>query len=489
MAREYFFATADTEEEAGYDSDYTDDGEAFYPEARLPSGNFAEVRRFKSENNGYRVVVSPLKLNFVEVEAKEQFFKALYPEQSVFLVEKEDTYRLVLPLIPGVTYEHFKGVNDLGSQIQLFLAATRALQDCHQKGYIVVDLKEDNILYDNETGKSYLIDGGTSAKKGSQINEKFCLSSEEAILAARKKCPFYAPECFSLGRSRVDESMDIYSLGNMMDFILKDVIYPEIKLLTQACQKQDPSARVSLEKLERQLDILLHLANTSQVKDENILITYCELIEGINDHFSAVTLESVEAHYKQLMTQISELESDEIFIKAHEAYKALDDKEEKTVEKAIESKRQAIQQNYDAKLEALRVIEGIQFDVHYKNLIKKIDEMIIEKKPYYQKAKEAAVKLCNDLVGARNKLLCSEKTINEAKKEFQNECSLAIKNARPVLEYHRQWRGVIAKLIIDFLSIISRGYTQRHGLFAPLTNTAQEINNFEAGLNIVMAAS
>ena len=181
-----------------------------------------------------------------------------------FLLEKKQTYRLILPLIPGETYQKLFFSNSAFTlnqlqQITLFKETVKALADCHQKGYIVVDLSKSNILYDFASQRSYLIDGGLSSKKSKYIEpELFQMDSEEEVDENRSKpnLAHFAPECWSVFKVPAASSMDVYSLGILMRDIL-DEPYPEIKNLIQQCIRKNPEDRPTLDNIENILNELL----------------------------------------------------------------------------------------------------------------------------------------------------------------------------------------------------------------------------------------
>lgn len=203
------------------------------------------------------------------MKAKYEFFKALYPEEEIELIQEEGTYRLVLPLIPGETYKKLGHVDDEEKQINLFLSATNALRDCHNRGYVVVNLKEDNIHYDSEAGKSYLIDGGIAAKERERLHSQFKAENEDYAKWIRRQRPFYAPECFGIEKSpRAAKTMDIYSLGSMMKRILKSPS-PELLELINLCKAENPNERITLDELEKRL---LDIQFKRGAKDDEIIV-------------------------------------------------------------------------------------------------------------------------------------------------------------------------------------------------------------------------
>ena len=246
------------------ESDYEDDeGTEYRNQGLLGSGSFVRARKFQSKDGRRsKAILDPYnkQINdevWGEVRSKYEFFKALYPEEEIELIQDEQTYRLVLPLFPGKTYKELGSVSNEEEQINRFLSAIYALRDCHNKGYVVVDLKEDNILYDSESGKSYLIDGGIATKEGKRLHPQFKAENEEYAKWIRRQRPFYAPECFGIEKSpKAVKTMDIYSLGSMMKRIFKNPT-PELLELINQCQAENPNKRITLDELEKRLlDIL-----------------------------------------------------------------------------------------------------------------------------------------------------------------------------------------------------------------------------------------
>jgi serine/threonine protein kinase len=156
--------------------------------------------------------------------------------------------------LPGQTYGAAAEYQfDEKDQIKFFLSAVETLMKCHRKGYVFIDLKEDNILYDKTTGKSYLIDGGLAQKNNTVLRESVFLKNNQDEIDKVLSSSFHmAPECFSTQEVLAKESMDVYSLGSMMGRVL---IYPSDTLnkLIKECQCATPGDRLSLEDLRAKL--------------------------------------------------------------------------------------------------------------------------------------------------------------------------------------------------------------------------------------------
>ncbi|MBN9228573.1 MULTISPECIES: protein kinase domain-containing protein [Legionella] len=259
MPKNYKFHDDDdnSSEESCYESE---EGTEYYPVKTIGSGTYANARKFQSaDGQRSQAVLKPLdqdNIDYKEVYNKYKFFKTLYPTQNIKLIKREDTYRLVLPYIAGIPYEslHFTSKRQ---QIKLFISAIEALKDCHNKGFIVLDLKADNIHYDMSSGKSYLLDGGLSIKENKLLDSDiFAVETNEERISKRKKYTQIAPECWSQTPIPAKKSMDVYALASMMQSVLKKPS-PDINRLIQSCLVPRPERRPTLHTLEKQLRKLL----------------------------------------------------------------------------------------------------------------------------------------------------------------------------------------------------------------------------------------
>ena len=257
------------------ESEYEDEDHVISrPKRKLGQGVFAEARELHNHHKiPKKVVLSPVQVKYdaSEVCAKYHFFKTLYPESKphYFEITNNDSnksYRLVLPFVPGSAYSQLKITNNASQHISLFLSAIDTLEQCHQKGLIVVDLHQDNIFYDEKTGKSYLIDGGHSSLKNEPLHAMFTKANEERARYRRAKHRHIAPECFSLTGTSANENMDIYSLGYLMRKTFeKHQPMAEIAVLYLACQYEAPYHRPSLNDLRSQLQALQQNVLTTPV--------------------------------------------------------------------------------------------------------------------------------------------------------------------------------------------------------------------------------
>lgn len=197
-----------------------------------------------------------------EAKNKTLFFHEVYPEKITRFFEttkEHGSYRLVVPLMPGKIYKEIP-IRDHLSMLEICLSTGKTLRNCHQKKYVFIDLKADNILLDETTGKSNLIDGGLAVFK----DETLCFEqpTQERIIAARKRSQHMAPECFTLkgGKPLVaHESADIYSFGRLMLYLLEKNQYkfPEIEQLARYCLCLTPENRPNLDQIEVSLYIIL----------------------------------------------------------------------------------------------------------------------------------------------------------------------------------------------------------------------------------------
>ncbi len=228
----------------------------------LAQGSYCKVRTFGTDKTGKiaKVVLEPVsRPHFKEAINKHQFFKALYPLQAVSLqifsnAKGPSTYRLVLPKITGVPYAYLHLKTKQYQQL-IFASCLHALDSLHQKGYVYVDLKEDNIIFNSNTNMSSLIDGGEARKQGEQLSSGTFVQENAALVAENRAHPDFvhiAPECWDTVRVPAKTSMDIYSLGSMLRRLFKP-IDPQLKPLLDLCLNYEPEKRPTLLYLQDQL--------------------------------------------------------------------------------------------------------------------------------------------------------------------------------------------------------------------------------------------
>ncbi|MCP0914736.1 hypothetical protein NKV53_10415 [Legionella sp. 27cVA30] len=259
------------------DSEYESEGGTTYrwenAKKIIGQGKYAYARRFISPFSGKtKAVLSPNekekeKIDFSEAQNKFCFFNALHPKQC-HLVKLENTYRLVLPEVPGKLYRHYKeSFITKVQQAEFFLSAVRALKKAHDAKIIVMDLHEKNIFFEDESKVSYLIDGGLSHCSQAPLTGVFKCDTQSELEYKKVKYKQLPPECWHLKIHSVlaAPAMDIYSLGTMMERMLGFYIHPQIKQLAVLCQQENPVKRPTLSTLEEQLTHLLTEHTIEQV--------------------------------------------------------------------------------------------------------------------------------------------------------------------------------------------------------------------------------
>ncbi|MFC3909437.1 hypothetical protein ACFORL_10175 [Legionella dresdenensis] len=237
----------------------------------LATGTYSVARLFspktpdKRDNRKTKVVLSPVKCDYRESRKKYHFFESLYPQERSFYLEdrSKETYRMVLPYIPGTLYGDLSPVTDFIEQIKLFLATVKALKECHSKKIICLDLNLYNIKYlvptnNKDMGCSYLIDGGFSNASDQIIDtEFFKCETQEKIAQRIIQCDHIAPECWYINTApTAQESMDIYSMGKILTKILTP-LSPELAPLIEGCCQIKPDDRYKLDALQSNLEDLL----------------------------------------------------------------------------------------------------------------------------------------------------------------------------------------------------------------------------------------
>lgn len=284
--------------DSGYESGYESDGGTLYrpekdflgQEKTLGKGNYSRARLFKSTQNTKNIVVLdpavPQKITPWEIEKKFSFYKALYPQHLVDKIDKNGTFRMILPLIPGQSYEEYKDKSedqDQTLQIKLFLSTVRALKNCHAKGYVFIDLKEDNIHYDAKTNTSYLIDGGMATAINTPIERSvFTLKDEQTVQTYRTKYFQIPPECWSVKTpAHAQVTMDIFPLGSMMSRVLHKPA-DDLKTMIKNCQNPNPKDRPTLDELET---ALLNLLPQKAPTPESSIKPTTQTVLSTRDHF------------------------------------------------------------------------------------------------------------------------------------------------------------------------------------------------------------
>lgn len=362
----------------GYESGYESDGGTFYDATSvIGEGDYAQARKFQAKNGRHKAVLTPKKsqeIDYEEVQAKYEFFKTLYPSHDVELLKERGSYRLVLPLLPGLPYQKFDAANKK-QQIKLFLCAIEALQDCHVKGYVVIDLKEDNIHFDEATGRSYLLDGGSAVKKGQPLT-RFQKETPSVLGKYRTKFTVNAPECF-YENPVASEEMDIYSLGNMMEYQFRDAEKNLIDLF-HLCQNRTPAQRPSLWRLKLKL---LNLPGAKEIQSELLRVQLRVQAVGIVqslldfrvDFSEKNTKKEIENHRNNLIETLNNL------FKSHDElnknYQALAlNHEAIPVQIAFDKKKQEIEQfaqlrqvHMDSNLESSVTNLGYYSDTFFKS--------------------------------------------------------------------------------------------------------------------------
>lgn len=261
------------------DSDYESEGETHYsPKTLLGKGGSARARLFESVDGKVVVVldpVSPQKVDEEEMHRKYRFFAKQYPDKKRDLFEKfEDlgiknkrlsSYKMIVPSLPGVTYRDyvklFGPVKDIEKQIHFFLSIIAEFKKLHARELIYLDFKNDNILYDASTGRSFLIDGGISTICSHPLSYIFSVREKSTLEAYLKLYKHIAPECFTLESSPAaiaHPAKDIYSIGYFLRWSLFEYdLDADILLLTRLCRRLNAETRPTLDELSELLNVLL----------------------------------------------------------------------------------------------------------------------------------------------------------------------------------------------------------------------------------------
>lgn len=450
---------------SGHDSEYESDGGTKYsPKKELGEGGYSTARLFQSDNKRKKAVLAPknLQIDFQEAQTKAQFFKALYPSQDTQLIIKSDDnlkevdYRLVLPLISGKSYEELF-ITEREEQIGLFLSAIKALQHCHERDYIVVDLKEDNIHYDESTGQSYLIDGGLAVKTGHPMT--YLLQTDDnQITLFRERFPFYAPECFKKD-SLATPMVDVYSLGNMMSLIFANT-GDDLNQLFQACQSEVPEERPTLAELETTLlDLLQKTKQANQIVSQ-----LAKAIQTTPVYFSDKnTNKEIKSHRNYLITHIEQLAETNNALK--EACQLLGLKKlAPAVQLAFDMKCQQIEDYAQLRINRLDSINRLLTPMN--NALVELEKKLDELDPFQNdKMYETAKKLLDSLRISQTKysnfLYSCDSEDENACRTFKQECFDATDAAKLILEKDSDWCSYLndlANVLVNQSSVARMSY-------------------------------
>jgi serine/threonine protein kinase len=257
--------------ETGNTSEYESDGDTIYRRKKiLGRGCNDEVWQFLSSDRKQIAITQPITkatINAHEIIAKFNFLSVMHPGLVRFILLEDGTYVLRTPEASGEMYEKIGAdVFTPIQKIELFLSAVQALSVAHEKGYVVLDLKEDNIFYDTITGGTTLVDGGMSAQMGRIANEGLNCKSEQDARIQRESYDYIAPEFWATSLVIARASMDVYALGSMMKRILGETVCP-LDQIIEDCLNETPRARPTLSALNDELTGFLELLGDPVVQD------------------------------------------------------------------------------------------------------------------------------------------------------------------------------------------------------------------------------
>ncbi|MBA3536354.1 MAG: hypothetical protein H0T84_07080 [Tatlockia sp.] len=442
----------------GYESGYESEGGTEYKaDKEIGRGKYALARAFLSDQGKAIAILSPLnkKIDLEEAQTKYQFFNTIYPGQGTQLIEGQGTYRLVLPLLPGKPYNKLAITSEEYARL-LFLSAVQALKDCHAKDIILLDIKEDNVLFDDESGKSYLIDGGISVLKGEMIHPMFQQLSLYIIEYCRNTNTVYAPECFSLERELATEAMDIYSLGSMIINIASCALGPELQELAIACQNENPNQRPTLLELESKLTQLAIITQGRALKKKKEIDDAVQIIKDLELIAKGRDIENdTNSCVMNLKTQLSN------------QFKIINRKD-LPIYRTYREKYAEIEFTLLNWEQRKAYLSELNFNIHLENF-----RNIANERPDENSVIEA---FYNRLETAKYAFLESTQPNYKAKKIFQTQCKAAIEDLKPLLETHRTLGELIIKFIVEVLEKITCGLTTTLGFFVPKSTAAAELD-------------
>lgn len=252
-----------------------EDGNHYTPErSLLGSGSFAEVRRLLPENaKGLKrmVVLSPIPSSSdltsevqKEFTSNFKFFQKRHPipKPALFFYNRLDdpktilrTCRLVVRHCLGVHLDKVK-ISSQQEQLDFFIAIVNSVKELHDDDEVHMDIKFNNMLYNQDLKKVELVDGGRWGKAGEpsqgyiNFDESEPDHNKKRIIADfQMRYHWMAPEIFTT--ELCAKSMDIYALGSMLNSLYQNFTehHAEINQLIQSCINKMPEQRPAIAEL------------------------------------------------------------------------------------------------------------------------------------------------------------------------------------------------------------------------------------------------
>lgn len=183
----------------------------------LKSGGFGSIFTYTNSYNNKKLVEKrgkPKHLKRALLEAETLIkLQGIYSPNFYFF-DKNKTYtNLTMEYIPGEDlFEYYtNNVIDISLVNTIIIRIILALIHCFERGFMHLDLKLENIMYDNNTQRLVLIDWATCHPSVNQCsNLKFCVGTPD----------YSAPEIFY---NYYNHTSDIYSFGCIYWILLTGV--------------------------------------------------------------------------------------------------------------------------------------------------------------------------------------------------------------------------------------------------------------------------
>lgn len=290
-------------------SEYADnDGDIFTIEensityASPKCGSYDKMRPLISANKPKLAVLDAISIecdnlqesqSYIQARRKYDFFKTIYPESTVELFEFATQYKLIQPFIEGDDLDN--AVRNLtfaptSEKLEFLLSVTNAIADAHNKGFCIIDIKSDNLIYNSVTKKTNLIDGGLAVNTGEYLSDIFKCDYLTHITENRTQYFHIAPECWSTKNVSATTAMDVYSIGaifSQLQLALNFSHYEPFIDITERCLNPNYNQRPTMTELNDQLLSLL----STEIENENIdRLTDRTFLDEIN---SARTVTSI----------------------------------------------------------------------------------------------------------------------------------------------------------------------------------------------------
>lgn len=152
---------------------------------------------------------------------------------------------------------------------------------------------------------------------------------------------------------------------------------------------------------------------------------------------------------------------------------------------SVHTKKMLLEAKHQSLAERFRLLDKIQFYLHYKKFVSKQLEMTEKSKHNlrYQNSLPSAEALCASLEQEKIKFLHNPINSKDATHDFLSNCKQTVATAKIALANHREWLGDLRNFFITLLAFLTMGFSEKYlGIFAK-TDSVVQLEAFEAILH------